>query len=692
MAGLALASVTPVLPATAAANPSGQISHETSSDTVATGVDVVTLVTGDRVRVTHFSGGRTSAALLPGSPHLGTPVRIVQNLHGTYVMPQLPATEQQHLDVSLFNVSALARLPAGAIPVSVTFAKGVDPHAVPGLTLDTGHARATATSSTTVAATYAPTTRGISTMTTDAWRGVTSVALPAGVQAQDTAGRTMHTLTIHVLNTHGKPVSSEVAWVQNVDDARTFTGQVLIKNGVGTVSVPEGNYAVLGGSYTRVVVDPDFTVADDTSITMRLSDATVRPTEDVPGYGVADAGVSLQRDAAKGGGLVQILVSDRFAFYVQPVAARLPHGSLKTVISGTLAPAPELRADGSGVYSTLAYTKDYRSGVPNDLSFTHDRSDFAIVPQKFYANGPAGTKTADALAFAPFEVATFGSLLPVRVPSLRTIWLQGSSRLAWEQDYNPTRSFGPRPATLIKYSGYTPGNASPVRFAHGPVGPGMEAGYDADRLGTYCLLCRNGNQLHGSMPLFSGAGTAMSGLLEAPAMGSWTLTSGHDMLDSGNYVLAPNVTLPAARSAYTLRAVSHPGVKSWRQSTDVSDVWTFTSAAGRTVVPLLMPSYVPRVALDGSLAAGATRFALDFGNLGPVDAAVQHARVELSVDGGASWTDATVTRLDWNSFAVTYTNPKATTSSHYMSLRVTGVDAAGRTVTETALNVYRLVP
>lgn len=654
-----------------------------------TKVDVVTLVTGDRVRLSTYSDGRASAVLLAGSPHAGQPVKTVQAGGTTYVIPRLPLSEQRLYDVSMFNVTALAALPSATVPVALTFAEGVTPHDVGGFTVDTRTTRPSADDSRTVSGHYRTATASGSIPDVGAEPGLVSVALPSGVTTPHVTGATTHTLTIHVVDTHGEPVKNEIAFVQNVDDASVFYDEVLITDGVGSVAVPAGNYAVFAGSFTRTVIEPDFAVEDDTSLHLDLADATVRPTETVPGHHTADAGVSLERDAARGGGLVQILQSDRFVFALQPVAAHLPHGKMWTSVSAAHAPADELAPPG-GVYSMLAFTKDYRSGVPDDLGFTHPRSDFAIVAQKLYANGPAARHSSDALAFAPYEIFSFATEFPVRVPSLRTIWLQGDDALLWEQDYQPTGSFSDRPASLTKYSRYTAGTALPVSFAHGPVGPGVEAAYDVERLGFFCLLCRNGDRLSGSMPLFSGAGTAMSGLLGSPQMGSWSLRQGDDVLDAGSYVLAPDVTLPAARRAYTLQASSHPGVKSWQLSTEVSDVWTFTSGSSRAVVPLLMPSYVPRTALDGSLAAGPTRFPMDFGNLGPVDARVSKATVELSTDAGSHWTKATVTRVDRSSFAVTYDSPPPAGSQDTMSLRVTGVDAAGRTVTETALDAYRL--
>jgi len=344
------------------------------------------------------------------------------------------------------------------------------------------------------------------------------------------------------------------------------------------------------------------------------------------------------------------------------------------------------------VPSTLAYPKDYQAGVPASMSYAHTRSDFAVVPQRFFANTPAGTRYSDAISFAPFEIFGFAFGYLVDVPGVRTVLLQGNRHLRWIQDFDATMPRGRafKLATLTKDSFYTPGAASPVNFAHGPVGPGLEAGYDRGSTGPFCLLCRHGNQLRGGLPLFSGAGTAMSGLLWNPDMGGWTLRHGYHVLASGHYVLAPDVSLPADAQTYTLTASSHPGTSGWQLSTTVTDSWRFTSAAGDGVIPLLMASYLPRTTLAGTLPPGPVSWPLDFGNLGPADAAVSKATVSLSTDGGHTWRPATVTRTDRNSFAASYPNPAATGTNRYLSVRVTGLDAAGRTVTETAIRAYRL--
>ncbi len=672
---------------------SGGASQEAAGGAAVTGGGVVTLVTGDRVRVTTYSDGRLVGTILRGSPHFGDPVNAVQTNDASYVIPMLPVAERMKLDVSLFNISALLVQHGDRVGVEVRFAPGVDPHAVPGLTVHPADARRTPGGATVVPASYGRGTAGVEAAKST-WRGVASVALPSLKQPAVPASYRLHTLTVHVTNRLGNPVRFEQAWVVNVDDAKLFNAPFYILHGVGKVSVPEGNYAVFAGSFSSLLVRPDFSVTADRDVVMSLTDATVHPTEAVPGFKVADSTVSLIRYAERRGGFGESFVSfAAFPFHLQPVPAQLPHGSAHSAVSATMAPKGEFSQGlPPDVPSTLAYPKDYQAGVPASMGYTHTRSDFAVVPQRFSANTPAGTRYSDAISFAPFEIFGFAFSYLVHVPGVRTVLLQGNRHLRWIQDFDATMPRGRafKLATLTKDSFYTPGAASPVNFAHGPVGPGLEAGYDRGSTGPFCLLCRHGNRLHGGLPLFSGAGTAMSGLLWNPEMGGWTLRHSYHVLASGHYVIAPDVSLPADAQTYTLTASSHPGTSAWQLSKKVTDSWRFTSAAGDGVVPLLMASYLPSTTLAGTLRPGPVSWPLDFGNLGPADAAVSKATVSLSTDGGHTWRPATVTRTDRNSFAVSYTNPAAAGTTQYMSVRVTGLDAAGRTVTETAISAYRL--
>ncbi|MEP6666972.1 MAG: S8 family serine peptidase, partial [Nocardioidaceae bacterium] len=192
------------------------------------------------------------------------------------------------------------------------------------------------------------------------------------------------------------------------------------------------------------------------------------------------------------------------------------------------------------------------------------------------------------------------------------------------------------------------------------------------------------------LPLFNSAGTSMSGFLFGNQLGSWSLSSGFRNLQRGHFLISPNVTLPAQRKTYTLKAQSHPDVAGWRLSTEVDDTWKFSSKSGQGVVPLLMASYVPPTSLSGYIAPGRVGYRLDLDNLGRVETRVVKVALKYSTDDGRSWRKASLHRLDKNSFRVSYISPSPTREHHFVSLLVTAKDAAGRTVTERAIRAYQI--
>src|SRR4051812_1862109 len=71
--------------------------------------DVVRLITGDRVRVLTRADGSSVSTVLPGSPHAGEPIARWQSRTGSYVLPRTSPSERRRLDLSLFDVTAVAR-------------------------------------------------------------------------------------------------------------------------------------------------------------------------------------------------------------------------------------------------------------------------------------------------------------------------------------------------------------------------------------------------------------------------------------------------------------------------------------------------------------------------------------------------------------------------------------------------------
>lgn len=640
---------------------------------------VVTLITGDRVRVTELGAGRRSASLLPGSPSYGKPVRVLNSSDATYVIPQMSATARESLDYSMFDVASLIRAD-GDVPLRVRF-EG-EPRDLDGIDIDGSSARHLRSGGVITDATYVP---GAAVVDAADWVGVESVRL-AGTDARRPASSRrdyqMHTLTIKVRGRTGKPVRFADASVQNVDDERLASFPVSIVNGVAKVSVPEGHYSVVAFAGNNFVTNPDFAVDGDATTRLEASDATVRPkvsVREAHGEGPYAQLIRLQRTSERRGSAIW----ESFGRFprLERVPARLPHGRHRSFLYKTSIPK-------TGNAPDRIFTHDARSGVPADMSFPHQPSDFARVRQDLYSNGMSGRVIATVMGTSRGEIPTSTALHAVEAPGRRSIWLQAGRGIRWRQSVRAPFGID---AEMVRLSRYGSGRAEPVSFLRGPVGPGLERGINSGETGPGCTLCRVGDQLRGRLPLWSSAGTNQRGRLYDAALGSWTLRDEDEVLQRGHEAVRPRLELPAGDHTYSLDATSRVGAASgWPLSTRVSNTWHFESANRAGVVPLLMPSYVPPTDLSGTAGSDRMRYRLNVDNLGPTAAPITDASVRYSTDGGESWREARLERLDKNSFRVRYHNPATTKRHKYVSLRITARDRADRSVRETAIRAYRL--
>lgn len=690
--GPASASAIPTSPRTTAAWPAAQPSGQ-PAPTAAPTTQVVTLVTGDQVRITHRDDGRTTASLLPGSPSEGRPVHTVTTPDGIYVEPKMPVSERVRLDTSVFNITRLAQLSEGGagVPLVVTFAKGTQAHDLPGITVAAATATSLPSGQTRVAASYSPDSAGL-TLKSAQLTGVVSVALPPQRVAPPGKKYVLHTLTVRVLDDKGKPARFAEAWVQNVDNGGLSLAPILVLRGEGKVSVPEGHYSVIAGGFSNwLVVAPEFTVAADRTVSLDARDATSRPSSTMAGTKPLEAEVTLVRTSQRRGSFSWSFGSSRFNVVLTPVVRDVTHGSLNSLVSATLVP-DDARTGYDDIQRKLIFTKDARSGVPRRFTVRHHKSDFAVVRHRNFSNGPARNGFSFTFAFSPLEHFAFVFGMSTALPSRQTLWLQGSDDLVWLQGveayfaFRPF-SFGEMDAPVRSYDA---GTTQTLPYFRGPVGPGLERGSTAT--GRGCGLCRSGNKLTGTLPLWSSAGTGMLGFTY-PATDKaavWSLSSRGGTVQSGRYFVTPDVTLPAGSRRYTLNATVAPKFSGWRLSTRVTDSWKFTSERETAAVPLLMPRYVPTDNLRGYLRPGRTSFRLGFDHLGSAQTRVTKAKVRLSVDSGTTWDKARLTRTGGTSFRVAYANPAPKPSQAHVSLQVSAKDAKGRSVRETALDVYRL--
>lgn len=617
---------------------------------------------------------------------------------GSYVVPRSAVPEMRQIDLSLFDVTALASARRhGRIPVVVRFAPGTA-RSLPGLALARRTTRYDARG-TVIRGSYGPRFGGL---TRADLRRVVSIRLAGPASRSATphatlpttgarAGVPTHTVSVHISTKSGGAAGSAVVTLMNVEDADTYFGQED-SNGSGVArfdDVPEGDYSVIAFTFSKVVMDPEFSVSADDTVELHLADATLKPQVSLAHHRHVDTAFSVARWPEQGFSFPFSFTGPHFFMRVQPAPAAVAHGSLFSGASATF-----VSTDASKTARGLAVTSDVVRGVPDPFVFVHHRRDFARVVDLFHANGPARmrpTFTSSADGRVDLFLSTERN---VPVPGRRVTLFQAGPHDFYQQTLFPQADS----ASLDDLTQVTsvrryrqPGTTHVVHWDKGPLGPGLErAGLPGPAALAFSGAARTGNHLFLALPLFEAAGSLLFGYVDSHD-GSWTLRQGEHVLARGRHAISRRaIRLPRAGHRYVLTAASHPAEPSWQLSTRVTDVWSFRSASGRSSVPILMPSYVAPQSLSNSVRPGHTSYRLTFLTTARHPSRVRGAEFLFSTNDGRSWRRARLTRLSPTSFAVHYRTPRARGSARYLSLRVVAGDGHGSRVEETAMRAFRL--
>jgi hypothetical protein len=304
----------------------------------------ITLITGDRVVLTH-EGGRTAIRATAADRGPGTaPVSFSSfALRGdTYVVPSdAAAYAGNQLGWSLFDVSALARgrnVDGAALPLTVRYAKGATPRQLPGLTRRSGGNPGAVTEPARQAARFgkalaaqvqvdagrahglAPARKGgqgnlfagIDSISLDSTTAHAKDPSPAGNRRPD-PGFDMQTLTLSAIGRDGRTPSRQFAGndgfflVADVDDPAGFSAEIPVTPTRQNWSVPAGSYDIRafvftwfkkkitlqnpdGTSDTEIVWDdsmsfvwrPQVAIKHDTALTFDARTATEVPIPKTP--------------------------------------------------------------------------------------------------------------------------------------------------------------------------------------------------------------------------------------------------------------------------------------------------------------------------------------------------------------------------------------------------------------------------
>ena len=337
----------------------------------ASAIRTVTLVTGDQVMVSTAESGQSRVlAVHPASPAAGSGAFLsFQDASGDrYVIPAAaqPYVGRQ-LDLSLFDVTALAKSTSTGdrVPVTVSFARGVQPSTPTGLTLtstggSTAHG-ASARGYTTAASgrklarllkqrIAADVRAGHQPGSTPLFAGVTSVgrtgatttSTPATNEVSTpatsgvAAGYKLHILTITAEDRSGAGANG-VVLVTNTDNAAMMSMVLPVDDGIEKVAVPSGHYSLAApvvdfdtsGNVTAqsLVTLTDLGVTGPTTADLDARTATAQVAATTPRTATADyTAATWARTDATGGSVTSAptasaVSTDGTPVYVNPQPA-----------------------------------------------------------------------------------------------------------------------------------------------------------------------------------------------------------------------------------------------------------------------------------------------------------------------------------------------------------------------------------
>ena len=667
----------------------------------------VTLVTGDQV-VVRDAGGRQTATVVPRPGSTGDFVnqRVDNDL---YV---IPATALPYLgtslDRSLFDVSALIRDGiTNHVPVQVTgSAPGVQDGKV---TTESGAAFGAA-----LAAQAGRDAKNHFATPGSLFGTASSVRLAApGAPQQVHPNFPMHTVRLLTANGANTPADASLG-VINTDDGRIFNGFPYSNGGEARISVPAGNYGIVAwfptidsaGRVTSVrVVVQDFVVNGDQTVSIDASKATSQVTVSTPKPStLQSATLEYFRGA-------QNLGSQGYSFgigngpaYVAPsapVTVGTFHFNVQTHSespAGTANPySYDLKIDSAGA---LAANQHYK--------VTADQ--LATLKESYYSDKPGRQEGLARIIFLPYEFFGFGQFAPVAAPLQRTEYVLGSPDLTYSDALlaSMTTGGGFTPDNLRQYAAKT---TTPIDWLRGPLAPGLSV----PPVGTtswFCSACRRDDTIRvGLVPVLDTDGHSL--YLDAPTTGTvstshFQLLSGGKALIDAKDVTGGEVAAQAAQADYKIVYDQTRTAPWFHQSTVSHSEWTFGSAHSGaqsvptgwgcdpstgsatdcSALPLVTASYQLNAGLDGTAPAGPDQVVVTFAHApGGQNLPFAKGSIQVSFDGGATWTPTFQADLGGGRYRAQWTNPASITGGD-VSLRVSATDVAGNSLTQSITSAF----
>lgn len=689
----------------------------------AAAASTVSLITGDTVLL--GAGSRPAVAVVPVSRNgAAGAFRTVRSGSSVSVFPLVVAPYLGTLlDPRLFDVTALASAPSGRLPVRIAYRLGVAHKTLPGITITSASAGTatgylTPVSARRFGAALTADVRAGAHRDTGLFSGVAAIAYGGPASPVVQPRFPMFTVRIRVLDETGAPAAFAFLSIINTDDARRYEAFPFVDAGEARISVPAGHYSLLAeipefrsdGSFVdRLVNVSDFTVTgartlpalDARTARTPVAVRTPRPAT------VDDQEVSWTRVDEIGNSL-----GSSFSYGPDSQVLVAPGGP---ALHGDLHWSNAWHLTGPGG----RYTYDLKWGadgaVPTRQRFTATAAGLTTLSVHYYSDVPDRPTYSFRFGFLPsdFFVSAVGS--PVTEPSVRTEYVGGSPEVLWNQQligfsYFDETTFLDGDFWIDGNRRYEPGQHLTVRWERQPLHPSLNRDTGADPF-FVCPACRSGDSLGVSVVPLADSDPGHVGFLDqvgptpvGPVTASTRLRvfRGSAVLSDERDVTGTVVSVPAGRQHYRVVYQQDRQAPWIRLGTSATTEWGFDSVrptartapagwlcptenAACAVLPLLVPSYqVPTDGL-GRVPAGPGRVVVGFApTQGAPASPVDRATLSWSINDGVSWTAAPVRSLGAGRWAATVPNP----AGRRISLRVTGHDRAGSTITQTLVRAY----
>ena len=681
----------------------------------------VTLPTGDAVLMRTVSGRSQVSVVAADRSGPQGQFETVRNGGDTYVFPaEVRPFIGSVLDPSLFDVTALAANHSGRIPVVVTSASGGS-FRLPGFTA-TAHAGSV--TSGYLAASGASAFR---TALVAAWH---SVSVPGSAAATSLFGGVTHlsvahtavvtkpdfpqvTLIIKVLDSAGKPASGGFINIINTDDARKFLTFAFYSNGAARVSLPYGHYSAMTDvatfSSTSAITDRIIPVADYTvsrnlqTLTFDARTATAALAVHTPEPTMLNSEtVELDRDVPNGGMGSEFGFGPGSKVFVAPTP-EVQHGELYWLTTWSLV--------GKKTGSPSTYDLSFlNSGtISADQTNTVAAFQLATVHARYYDDSHRKSQFV-RFPLYPFQFGVFAFFAPLDTPQARTEYIYSPSSAAWIDQLiaYPTRAnpFGGMVSDDLRY--YAAGSVRDADWLRGPLAPSVPAETNGDPF-FFCNDCRTATTLSVFLAPVTDTTPGHSGGLDelegGPPVAHFTIYRNGALIGGGPDLAGGQFPVPAGAATYRIHDTTNRSVDLVKTSTTTSTDLTFRSAAkggagiptgwfcgigaatSCTVLPMLHATVPLPTTLSDTLPVGTSTFDFTVSRVqGAAPATITAASLATSVKGGP-FVKATVVAVGHGVFRATLVTPSSAAGSA-VTLRVTGADSAGSTISQTVTAAY----